>query len=240
MLWLSKSTHEDYGLRVLAVDTEKIFLSAFSIFLQRVFPNAKISVAVNGTAAFSMIQTRTFDIVFLGLNTIDIHCVHLLPKIHQKNQKVIALTNLRGKAIILRSVRLGLHGFINKQDDPQELIGCIDTVLAGQKYFNTYSRKMIFDNIDAMSKLPNLYISENDVAIIDRMRKGMTSEQIGRELGITGRVVAHLREEMFRKTKTTNMAELIAFCYENQVVPYTARDASLNKIQMLGNPSQLS
>lgn len=220
-------------LTILSVDSEKIFSTAFKQLIISQVPTARVVIATNGVVAHSLIETKEFDIVFLAFNTYDIHGLHLLTKVGQKGLKTIALTHLKGKALLMETIRCGIHGYINKDDEPDELFSCIQSVASGVKYFNPMAREVAFSHTKYMGDPPKLVLSVRDIQILVLMSTGYTSSEIAFRLGSTKRGIESARDEMMTKTKTSNAVDLMMFCLENGVVTQKLVDQSRSLLESL-------
>lgn len=115
-----------------------------------------------------------------------------------------------------RSLRAGARGYVNKDEAPEQLLSAIRRVLAGEIYVHAgEGNPTPFSRIDpAIDQL-----TPRELQIFRLFGRGMTSRQIAAELGLSKKTVDNHRENIKRKLKTQNSAELIRRAVEWSLHP---------------------
>lgn len=108
---------------------------------------------------------------------------------------------------------MGIHGFIFKSSASEEIREAIKTVMEGRQYIPlnlqpSFLKKMALTDTPAVLK-------KREAEILLLLKMGRSSKEIAERLNLKENTINSYREEMLQKTKTKNVAELIAYAYEN-------------------------
>lgn len=206
-------------MNILIVDDHRIFLDSLAMLIEKQVPQSVIHKVFDGVQAIQMLNTIKPAIVILDVNMPFMNGLEVAEYIHTTlpQTKIIVLTNVNGKAMVLNLTRV-VHGFLFKAIEGNELKQCIHAVLAGEKYFCENSRKMVLNNTESLTDLPSVHLSKRELSIVELLAEGKTSGEIAQILGIKEKTIKSYREELLRKTKTKNTSELVVFAIHNSLI----------------------
>jgi DNA-binding NarL/FixJ family response regulator len=113
-----------------------------------------------------------------------------------------------------------VHGFVVKSAHKEELLDAIDVVMANDKYF---SSQLLENAIEYMASrkdksIVKFLLSQREHEVLDLICVGMSSNEIGEELGISPRTVEKHRDSLLRKTKSKNSVTLAVFAVQYGLV----------------------
>ena len=125
--------------------------------------------------------------------------------INYSSAKVIAFTTLSSPVLVENFLGLGVKGYVNKNQESEDLITAIKTVNAGQIYLPT--------DYDFLSKnyTPNTVniLSEREVQIIQLISREFTTQDIAEQLAIAINTVENHRKKIFAKLNVKNVAGMM-------------------------------
>lgn len=109
------------------------------------------------------------------------------------NIGIVILTTHKEKIYLRHALRLGIPGYILKDDAYDELIHAIREVASGEEYYGKELLK-IQREIIREGDQPKIKISKRELEIIKALSEGLKNEEIGEKLHIAANTVhTHLR-----------------------------------------------
>jgi DNA-binding NarL/FixJ family response regulator len=206
-------------LSILTVDDQALFREGLTLVLNKLYPTAKVKQASSGPEAFDLMSNHVFDLLLLdigmpGMNGMEVAKQVMLdhPSTH-----IIILTQYNGEAMITHLVQAGVHGFLLKNSGSQEIKKAIDTVLSGKQYITTMIHPSLLKDEKA-NNAPSVRFSKREADILMYLKLGKSSKEIAERLSLKENTINSYREDMLRKTQTSNVAELISYAYKNGVL----------------------
>jgi len=120
--------------------------------------------------------------------------------------------------MIVHLLRLGVHGFLLKNTSAKELKLAIETVMNGDKHIHDSITAIIQNNFNLMKSAPTIMFNKREAEILLQLKMGRSSKEIAGIMELKENTVNSYREDMLRKTKTKNVAELITYAHQNGIL----------------------
>lgn len=121
-----------------------------------------VTVAGEAIAGLNMLrilrQESSFDLLLIDPNLSDIDGFELIARIHSQNTSppILVFSMHNESLVVKRALQLGASGFVTKGCTQDTLITAIRTVASGERFVDPMlTEAMIFENKDAMKKVPN-------------------------------------------------------------------------------------
>lgn len=208
--------------QVVLADDHQLLAEGIKTILEEI---ADINIAAtlhNGTDLLNFLDKNTADLVVLDLNmpgTDGLKCLNIIKQLYPIT-KVLVLTSYNQPELIEEVRRLHSDGYIVKHSSSSELKEAVTTVLEGNKYFpkpvctsQTDKSSFFFDDF-----LKKFQLTKREVDIIRLICKEMSSKEIAAELFLSEFTVTTHRKNIFKKLNVKNVAGLMNFAKENQLV----------------------
>ena len=131
--------------------------------------------------------------------------------------KIIAVSMHTQPTYAKKMLQIGAKGYVTKNSSREAMIKAILEVNDGRKYIcdeikNIISEQMFDDN----STSPNINaLTEREMQIINLVKEGSSSREIGVKLQIMVKTVEVHRHNILRKLKLKNAASLVNFIHNN-------------------------
>ena len=142
-----------------------------------------------------------------------IEATALLKKVRPK-AKVLILTSITVSDSIASAIDAGASGVILKNSENEELISAVRTVADGGVYLPEEVRRLMAEDPPA----PKL--SPRQQEVLESITRGLTDEDIARQLGISQTSVRTHVECLFAKVGAGNRSEAIAIALRKQLVKF--------------------
>ena len=208
--------------QVVLADDHQLLAEGIKAIIEEIENITITSIVHNGTDLLNFLDKNTADLVVLDLNmpgTDGLKCLDIIKQLYPAT-KVLVLTSYNQPEIIEEVKRLNADGFLVKLSSSNELKEAVISVLEGNKYFpKTISSapldktSFFFDDF-----LKKFQLTKREVDIIRLICKEMSSKEIAAELFLSEFTVTTHRKNIFKKLNVKNVAGLMNFAKENQVV----------------------
>ncbi|HEY0654218.1 MAG TPA: response regulator transcription factor [Chryseosolibacter sp.] len=200
----------------LIVDDHDLVRHGTGLVLKQHFPDVRIHEAGNSDEAFKILDRHKVDIVLLDIGLPVVSGVEIAARILRDypNSKVLIVTQYSGEAMIKNLFRAGVHSFFFKNSGSRSIKEAILAVLAGDHYIPENLKSTLIPS----SHIPAIVFSRREAQILVHLKMGRSSKEISKRLKLTEYTVNSYREDMLRKTNTSNVAQLISYAYENGIL----------------------
>ncbi len=216
-----------YAIKIILVDDEELFRSGIAFMIQRE-PNIEIlHQASNGSELLDYLKENTIhpDIILMDLKMPTLNGVETTKILQKKYPKinVIAMSSYDSKAFVANMIHEGASSYIIKNSSPKEMIETINRVATRGFYYNNTTLKIIREeeraDIKTKSVLDANFLSKREREVLQLICKQQSSAEIAETLFISPRTVDVHRGNLFAKTEVKNVAGLVVFAIQNNLVP---------------------
>lgn len=197
------------------VDDHKLFremlLEMFSI-------SGEFTIAgASGTIEDAIEQIKQYrpDVVLLDINLNEETGFDAIPLIrkYSPGSKIIGVSMHLLPAYTQKMFRLGAHGYVTKSSSRMEFFKAITEVQKGYKYVCSDIKDIISEKTfsEAAGKCGLNELTCREIEIIQMLKQGFSSKEIGSELSLSVRTVEVHRYNILKKLKLKNAASLINY-----------------------------
>ncbi|MBA5629654.1 response regulator transcription factor [Moheibacter lacus] len=193
--------------KILIIEDEIIIANNLKIQLES--QNFSAEIATSPEIAIGLSQEIDFQLVLTDINLEhEIDGIHLISKLNLKPSiPVIFLTAYSNREIISRAGNEQPYAFLIKPFHNEQLFLTIKMALL-------HSKKKFIHNPEKIQS--DIKLGKRELEIIKLLSQSKTSEEIAEELNISPLTVSTHRKNIFRKTASKNMIELISLAVENR------------------------
>lgn len=120
--------------RILVVDDEESITFLLKTELEEL-PDYDVDVAINGTEAINLIQSKIYDVVLLDIKMPRVSGIDVLKYLneHSPSTQVIMLTNVVDMKTAIETIKLGAYDFVSKPYDPEQLQATVSRAIEKRK-----------------------------------------------------------------------------------------------------------
>lgn len=197
--------------QILIVDDHLLFCKGIErILVEHFETNVDI---INDPTEVKAINLHDYAIVLVDMDMPQqkgYDFVREMKKLGYDKTKYLIVSMHNKPSLVKKSIEAGVNGYILK-DDPLDIFTlAISEILAGKEFYS--------DRIKASLKyltLETIVLSPREEQIIKYIAKGMSSQDIAKELFISIETVKTHNRNIKTKLKIDNRAELIKYAYKN-------------------------
>ncbi|MEQ7801390.1 response regulator transcription factor [Pedobacter sp. ASV1-7] len=206
--------------KIVICDDHILFSSGLTELLKKNTGKYDIISFKDSVSCKQYLQQHLVDVFICDLNIDNIDGFVLINELRKelKGTKVIILTAYYEDFLIQKAEKAGIHAFLKKETEANELISVIEMNMDASFYTNkgvkNYSNS--FQEIDT-SVAAKFRLSGQEKQIIRLIIEGKTSKEIAEILFISKTTVDTHRRNINRKLEIGNSASLIKFANENNL-----------------------
>lgn len=215
------------GYKVYIADDHTLFRKAMVTLLQTFDRVSVVKDAENGRELINLIKVDVPDVAIIDLEMPIMDgsatCEYLIAK--YPNVKLIVLTMHDGNKFILHMMEMGVHAFLLKNAEPDELEKALYDVLEKDFYHNDLVASVLRKSVIDKEKLPLKKPLFQQVDLTDREREilvlichELTMKEIGQRLFLSENTIRNHRVNIMEKIGVNNTVGLVRFAYEAGIV----------------------
>ena len=208
-------------MRILICEDHKIVRDGLKQILQQLEGVSYIVEAGSGNEAFTQLKNQSFDILLLDISLPDRSGLEVLETVKATwpLTNVLMLSMHPQEQYAIHALKRGASGYLTKETDAEELLIAIKCVAKGGKYISLSLAENIAHHIVKESKMQKYeQLSLREFEILIKLANGMSLQEIGKELFISGKTVSTYRSRIMEKMEFTKNTELTRYCIETKLI----------------------
>jgi two-component system response regulator DegU len=212
-------------LKVFIADDHTLFRKAMVNLLQTFEQVGEVKDAENGKELLTLMKYAVPDVAIVDLQMPVMDGVETSENILKKfpSVKVIILTMHDSEKYILHMIEMGVHAFLLKNTEPEELEKAIYNVVDQDFYHNelvaNVLRKSVRDKKAGQRPIfKQANLSEREKEIVLLICQELTIKEIGQRLSLSENTVRNHRVNIMEKVGCENVIGLVRFAYDNGLV----------------------
>ena len=180
--------------------------------------------AENGLKALDLMKENSYDIILTDINMPEMDGVELMKNIKENypNQKVLVLSMFNEAAYINKMIAHGANGYVLKKSTKGELVEAIKNILDGQDHYSEEVYRTIVQNIAGRTPKQRLTLetelSEREREVLVLIANEYSNQEIADRLFISIRTVETHKRNLLEKTGCKNVAGLVMYAVERNLV----------------------
>lgn len=211
-------------IRLMLVDDHELVRIGLKAYLETQTGLTVVGEADSGEAALLLAPQVNPDVVVMDITMPIMDGLEATRRMMETcpQVKILALTIHEDKQYLFEMMAAGASGYLSKNAAAEELADAIRTVANGGVYLqpilarwllDDYRRLLLetppFENGNGGNLLESL--SDREQQVLEFIAQGLTSPQIGDQLGISRKTVARHRERIMAKLNLHSSTELVKF-----------------------------
>lgn len=211
-------------IKIILADDEPLFRNGIAFLLQREKDMHVLFEASNGMELLTYLTEGgpQPEIIIMDLKMPYLNGVEATKMIAEEypHIKIIALTSYNTKAFIANMINTGAASYLVKNTTPAELVKTIREVAQKGYYYDEHVLEVIREDLHTAKKtvFDNWQLTSREREIIRLICMQLSTKEIADKLFINHRTVEGHRNNLLLKTQSKNMAGLVIFALQNDVI----------------------
>lgn len=204
-------------IRVLLADDHPVVRAGVRAMLAGE-PDIEIAgEAVTGNEAQDLYATLEPDVLLLDLSMPGPPAAETVRFLHSQSLPVhvVMLTAYRDEAAVRELVRLGVEGYVLKDDEPEAVAAAIRRVAAGGTWFSPHVMAALTQRPPRETE--TLHMTDRERQLLDLIRRGWDNKRIATELSLSEQTVRNYLSVVYGKLGVTSRAEAVVWTHEHDL-----------------------
>ena len=178
--------------------------------------------ADNGNDVLTLVKEDVFDVAVVDVNMPGLSSLELMAGIKAVRPKlpIVIFTMNSDEQLAARMFKNGALAYINKEENPEELVRAIKHVVDNKRYL-TKRQEYFFANQFIMGEegkgdLESL--TDREYQIMCLLAEGVSNTNVAQKLDISKNTISNHRNNILRKLNLANNVELTKFALHHQLI----------------------
>ena len=207
-------------IRVLVADDQAMVRAGFRMLLSREEDVEVVAEASNGLEAVDKAARFQPDVALMDIRMPELDGLEATRRILAADEtaRILILTTFDLDEYVYEALRAGASGFVLKDDPPEQLLGAIRVVAAGDALLSPAITKRVikrFARVPQPSPPKELEeLTERELDVFRLISRGLSNAEIGQELYITDTTVKTHITHILQKLNLRDRVQAVVLAYE--------------------------
>ena len=208
-------------IRVLVVDDQSMVRAGFRLLLADESDIDVVAEASNGRDAVAQAARFRPDVILMDIRMPEMDGLEATRRIlsSDTDARVLILTTFDLDDYVVEALRAGASGFVLKDEPPEQLLGAVRTVAAGEALLSpTVTRRVIQRFATVRRQAPPDAVADltpRELEVFRLITRGLSNAEIGRELFISDTTVKTHVTRLLQKLDLRDRAQAIVLAYQS-------------------------
>ena len=207
--------------KFLIADDHSLIRKGLSTLLREEFPGSEVSEVTDSSALLQEAVTEKWDLIISDISMPGRNILETLKQLKKvlPNTPVLILSVHPEDQYVVRALKAGASGYLNKESHPEELLKAVRQLLQGKKYVSAEGAEKLAASFgDDPNQLPHEKLSEREFDVLKRLASGKTVSEIATSLSLSVNTISTYRSRILEKMSMQNNAELTLYAVENKLI----------------------
>lgn len=212
------------SISILVADDHDIIREGIKNILSSRTQYKVVGEAGDGQETLSQVEKLRPEILLLDISMPKISGLDIIKRIHQisPKTKILIISLHQTSAYIIKALKSGVCGYLNKENAAEELLTALNKVANGKIYLtSTASSYLIEKAIEKPgpdAKLRGKVLTEREEEVLRLVAEGKTAKEIAKLLNISPRTVENYKNSLQDKLGLSKTSDLIKYAVKHGIV----------------------
>ena len=203
-------------MKIVIIEDHTFVRDMLAVACRGIAEGAEVFAVSSGEAGVRECEAREPDLVLLDLVLPDADGLDLAPRIARAapRAKIVALTSFTDEFTVHRAVRAEIHGFIDKNEQPLDVLTeAIASVMSGNRFFSPAVQQ-----VRAALRLDpagfDKLLTEHEQRLLSLFGEGLSNEAVAARVHLSASTVKAHRRNILGKLGIHSTPELMHYALE--------------------------
>jgi len=209
---------------IAIVDDHTLFRKTLKNFLSEQQNLSVVIQAPDISELLYKLKICTIDVLLMDIFMPQSNAMDALKVIRAEysNIKILIVSMCVDMELISDLLEAGVHGYISKGDEPEELLQAIETVAHNRIYRNRIFTEALYWNRQNNMQLPaekrNVHLNERERRLLELIWQEKSNKEIADELFLGVRSVEKIRQDMKEKIGVRSTVGLLKYAISQKII----------------------
>ncbi|MFY9402082.1 MAG: response regulator transcription factor [Candidatus Omnitrophota bacterium] len=208
-------------VKIAIIDDHDIIRLGIKSVLEKIADYEVCAEGQDGEEALKIAQDLSPDIMLLDITMPKLGGLDVISRIKRASPKtrIIIISVHKLGAYVLKALRQGVSGYLNKENVAEELLPALSCVLRGKVYFGEDISQYLVENVKSPDKKPltRTLLNEKELDILRLVVEGKTAKEIAEITFLSHRTVENYKNSIMKKLNLHRTSDLIKYSLENKI-----------------------
>lgn len=209
-------------IRIAIVDDHDIIRLGVKSVLKKFSDYEICAEAGSAEEALNIAREISPDIMLLDISMPKLSGLDVISRIKRASPKtkIIIISVHKLGAYVLKALRQGVSGYLNKDNVAEELVTALSCVVKGKVYLGQEISQYLAETVKDPAKKPfsqNL-LNERETDILRLVAEGKTAKEIAEVTFLSHRTVENYKNSIMKKLNLHRTSDLIKYSLENKIL----------------------
>lgn len=208
-------------MRVVIADDHQLLLNGLKGALEKDGGFEVVGATQSGAEVVALVASTRPELVVLDARMPAVDGLTCLAEIKKRfpDTKVVMLSASSSRDMIDAALRAGASAWVNKSVDPSDLPSTLRQAVSG----TVFTAIGVEDTAGATAGAAAT-LTEREVAILRALARGLSNDEIAKELWVTQQTVKFHLTNIYRKTGTKNRTDAARYAFQHRIAESPHRD----------------
>lgn len=207
---------------ILIVDDHDIIREGIKTILRKHDEYEIVGEASDGEDALLKAAELKPDVVLLDITMPKRTGLEIIEQIQRvsRDTKIIVISVHKADAYVMRAMKGGVKGYLNKENAADDLLPALRKVTAGQVYLGDTASAYILEKVSGGGEeiKKGIDLSDRETEVLRLVVEGKTAKEIADVMFISSRTVENYKNNILKKLGLHKTSDLIKYAIKNKIV----------------------
>lgn len=210
-------------MKIAIIEDHPLMAESLKRSLEEIGATEAVNIYTTGQAFLSAMRHTSIDVILLDYHLPDTTGAAVCKAIRafDTSVKILVLTGFEKPTLVSEMLESGCSGYLLKSfTDCTVLEEALRRIVSGEIYLDQNLPGLYAKQLDSYRNqlLTTMKLTSREVEILKEVVNGLSSKEISEKLFISRRTVENHRNSIMIKTSSKNLASLIKFAGENNLI----------------------
>ena len=209
------------AIRIAIIDDHSIIRAGIKSVLSK-HPEYEICAeGANGEEALKIVEEFKPDILLLDISMPKLGGLDIIARVKRisSQTKIIIVTMHKLATYVLKSLRQGVSGYLNKDNVAEELLLALSSVVNGKVYLGqATSEYLALAAKEPKKKAIESLLNERELDVLRLVAEGKTAKEMAEIMFLSPRTVENYKNSILKKLNLHRTSDLIKYSFENKIL----------------------
>jgi DNA-binding NarL/FixJ family response regulator len=210
------------AIKIAIVDDHDIIRAGIKSVLAKHLQYEVCAEAAHGQEALKIAEDFKPDIMLLDISMPKLSGLDIISRIKHisPRTKIIIISVHKLGAYVLKALRQGVSGYLNKDNVAEELVLALGRVANGKVYLGQAIAEYLAETVKEPNKKPltESILNERELDILRLVAESKTAKEIAQIMCLSHRTVENYKNSILKKLNLHRTSDLIKYSLENKVI----------------------